>query len=382
MVEQTQTNLEEALRLLEQDPVGMPTDQRRQLVTAISDAILCEGASDEKVVGELVDLLARDPDWEVRLDVARMLHLLDDEPCTRLVAALRRDCNRYVRNHAERSLARQRKARKTSNRRCSEFRTYAGQLDQLARQYGRRVAAKVESLADQRYAMMAAAVAHDVRSILTTLLANAAVLAERRDVPGRAESVLQDGGLIQRTIEAMEQFTRPLPVQRQREDLREMIHQAVDKAREAVIQQGHDISAVETVVTSAPAIRLRVSRRLIVLALTNLIENAIESFAERDVDTLRPGRVEVQVIVDCYETRILVRDNGTGMEPEVLNAAAAFVPMGTNKAKRSSSGWGLTLVNRYVSAHGGSVTIDSEMDRGTTAAMALPMRDPQEAEEE
>jgi len=381
MVERTQSNLDEARSLLAQDPEGMPGDRRRQLVTAISDAILCEDAADKTVVAELVDLLARDPDWQVRLDVARMAHLLGDEVCSRLVAALRNDCNRYVRNHAERSLARQRKARRTSSRRHSECRTYADQISQLDRQYGKRAAAKVESLADQRYAMLAAAVAHDVRSILTTLSANAAALAEEHGATSRAGSILEDVGFLKRTIEAMEQFTRPLPVQRQHEDLRQMIRQAIEKAREAVIQQGHDPSAVEIAVTSAPAIRLRVSRRLIVLALTNLVQNAIESFASRDVDVLRPGRVEVQVIVDGYETRVLVRDNGRGIEPEVLRQLVTFIPNGPNKSKRCSSGWGLSLVHRYVTAHGGTVTIDSEMDRGATVVMAIPMRDRREAEE-
>ena len=124
-----------------------------------------------------------------------------------------------------------------------------------------------------------------------------------------------------------------------------------------------------------PSIRLRVTRRLIVLALMNVIRNAVESFADREVDALRPGRIEVQVVVDGYETRVLVRDNGPGIEPEVLKELASFAPTGPNKTKRSSSGWGLSLVHKYVTAHGGSVTIDSEINQGATVVVALPMRD-------
>ena len=134
------------------------------------------------------------------------------------------------------------------------------------------------------------------------------------------------------------------------------------KAKAGVVEQGYDLSALEIATDQVPTIRLRVTRRLIVLALTNVIQNALECFADRQVDTLRPGRIEVQVVVDGYETRIFVRDNGPGVEPEVLNQLTTFLPTGPNKSKRSSSGWGLSLVHKYVTAHGGSVAIDSEVD--------------------
>jgi len=371
----TTTTLTEARWRLAGQPEALPADERRRLVTAIADAFLCGGAAEEPMATELIDLLARDADWTVRLEVARMVHLLDDEACSRYVALFRGDCNSYVRGHAERSLSRQRKARQTSSRKRNESRDYAEGLDELARQHGPRVAAKVQSLADQRYAMLSSAVAHDVRSILTTLSANAAALAAEHGSGGRVGSIREDIDLLKRTIEAMEQFTKQLPVQRHPEDLRQMIDQAVEKAREGLIAQRHDPAAVEMAVAPVPTIQLRVSRRLIVLALTNIIENALESFADREADRLRPGRVEVRVAVDGDEARLTVPDNGPGIEPEVLRALRSFAPTGPNKNKRSSSGWGLSLVHRYVTTHRGSVTIDSEIGRGTSVVVTLPMRD-------
>ena len=248
-------------------------------------------------------------------------------------------------------------------------------MRELTRQYGKQVAATVQALADERFAMLATAVAHDVRSILTTLLPNAAALAKELGPSSRAGSVLEDVKFIKRTIEAMEQFSEPLPDQRHPEDLQQMIRQAIEKAWAGVVEQGHDPSAVEVIADDVPSIHLRVTRRLIVFALTNVIQNAIESFADREVDALRPGRVQVQVVVDGYETRIFVRDNGPGLEPEVLKELATFMPTGPNKSKRSSSGWGLSLVHKYITAHGGSVAIDSKMNQGSAVVIALPMRD-------
>ena len=375
MVEGTQPNLSSAHSLLQENPEALSADERRSLVKAVADAILCRNAGDDPAVTGLLDLLVGDSDWSVRLEVARTVHLLDDEACSRYVAMLRKDCNSYVRSHAERGLARQRKALRTSKRKRSERRSYSEQLDELARRYGKQVAAKVQDLADQRYAMLAAAVAHDVRSILTTLSPNAAALAKELGAIGRAGSILEDVEFLRRTIEAMEQFSKPLPDHRHPEDLHEMVRHAIEKAWAGVVAQGHDPSAVEVDADDVPSVRLRVTRRLIVFALTNVIQNAIESFADREVDALRPGRVEVQVVVDGYETRIFVRDNGPGLEPEVLKELVTFMPTGPNKSKRSSSGWGLSLVHKYITAHGGSVAIDSEINQGATVVVALPMRD-------
>lgn len=373
MVERTQPNLDAALGALRDRPDGMPVDDRRNLVKAIEDEILCRSAGEEPIVLELLDLLACDPDWSVRLEVARLLHLLDDEACSRLAAVFRQDANSYVRSHAERGLARQRKARRTSSRKRNESRGYTDRLDELTRQYGKKVAATVQALADQRFAMLASGVTHNARSILTTLLPNVTSLANEHGA-GRAESILEDVKSLKRTIEAMEQFSKPLPDQRHPENVQEMIQQAVEKAKAGVIEQGHDPSAVAVDVGDVPTIRLRVTRRLIVLALTNVIQNAIECFADREKDAIRPGRIEVQVVVDGYETRVFVRDNGPGVEPEVLKELVTFMPTGPNKSKRSSSGWGLSLVHKYITAHGGSVAIDSEMNQGTTVVLALPMR--------
>ncbi|MEX0643116.1 MAG: HEAT repeat domain-containing protein, partial [Pirellulales bacterium] len=284
-----QANLQEAVLSLRDNPEDIPPDERRNLVKQLADAMLCRELEQDGAVSDLLDQLAGDPDWSVRLEVARMVHLLSDETCSRLVARFRGDCNRYVRSHAERSLARQRKARQTSSRKRNESSSYGDQLDQLERQHGKRLAAKVRSLADQRYAMLASAVVHDVRSILTTLSPNVAALS--RDVvdSARVRSMQEDVGYLRRTMEAMEQFSKELPVQRHPEDLTQIIAQAVEKARGGVGQQGHDHTAVQITVSAHRSIHLRVARQLMVLALTNVIQNAIEAFATHDQDVIAAG---------------------------------------------------------------------------------------------
>lgn len=375
MADQTLSNICPAPDLHMASEGKMSVEQRKALVRTMAERVMGQSDGEDSAAIDVLEVLARDPEWSVRLEVARTVHLLDDPACSRLVALLRTDSNIYVRNNAQRGLLRQRRACQATTRRRGEQRGYSGQIDALARQYGRTVANKVQQMADRRYAVLVSAVSHDIRSILTTLSANAAALADNGGEDCRARSILEDVKLLERTVEAMEQFSKPLPDHRCPENLREMIDEAVAKARAGVDRQGYDSDAVSVEVGQVPTVRPLVSRRLIVLALTYAIQNAIESFAQPQEDALSAGVVDIEVTVDGYEMHIRIHDNGSGVEPEVLAELQTFAPSGPNKSKRNSSGWGLPLTNRYISAHDGSVSIHSELGRGTTVTMILPMGD-------
>jgi signal transduction histidine kinase len=66
-----------------------------------------------------------------------------------------------------------------------------------------------------------------------------------------------------------------------------------------------------------------------------------------------------------------VRDNGCGMEPEVMERI--FDPYYTTKDVGKGSGLGLSVVYGIVKAHQGTITVDSEPGRGTTFNVHLPL---------
>jgi CheY-like chemotaxis protein len=68
--------------------------------------------------------------------------------------------------------------------------------------------------------------------------------------------------------------------------------------------------------------------------------------------------------------RMLVRDTGTGMAPEVL--AQAFEPFFTTKDVGEGSGLGLSMVYGFIKQSGGHVQIRSELAKGTEIALHLP----------
>ncbi len=69
---------------------------------------------------------------------------------------------------------------------------------------------------------------------------------------------------------------------------------------------------------------------------------------------------------------IAVSDSGQGIHPETL--PHIFRPFFTTKQKRGT-GLGLSVCERIIKAHGGSITVESCQDRGTTFFLHFPLRE-------
>ena len=112
----------------------------------------------------------------------------------------------------------------------------------------------------------------------------------------------------------------------------------------------------------ATATMLTADRAQLRQALLNLIQNGLDA-------TASGGRVDVWMRGDGGALEIAVADTGPGLSAE--QRAQLFVPGFTTKPK--GSGLGLTIVERIVSDHRGTIAVESAPGSGTTFRIRLPL---------
>jgi signal transduction histidine kinase len=105
-------------------------------------------------------------------------------------------------------------------------------------------------------------------------------------------------------------------------------------------------------------------------ALTNLVANAVQAIRQET-----GGRIHIAVAAAGHATNqkparltLEVQDNGCGMTPEVQ--AHAMDPFFTTRLR--GRGLGLSVVRGVAMAHGGSLSLESQPDRGTRIRLDLP----------
>jgi PAS domain S-box-containing protein len=112
-------------------------------------------------------------------------------------------------------------------------------------------------------------------------------------------------------------------------------------------------------------------------AVLNVALNARDAMSDGGSLTIRTSAIEVtdepstddDLKPGSYAV-LALEDTGSGMPPDVM--ARVFEPFFTTKSGSRGTGLGLSMVYGFAKQSGGTVTIDSEVGRGTTVAMYLP----------
>jgi PAS domain S-box-containing protein len=86
----------------------------------------------------------------------------------------------------------------------------------------------------------------------------------------------------------------------------------------------------------------------------------------------KDGLLKVKSYLDGREAVVEVSDNGAGIAPENLNKI--FEPFFTTKKEGEGAGLGLAIVHKIIERHGGSISVASEVDKGATFIIRLPVK--------
>ncbi|MDP3598820.1 MAG: ATP-binding protein, partial [Nitrospirota bacterium] len=107
-----------------------------------------------------------------------------------------------------------------------------------------------------------------------------------------------------------------------------------------------------------------IDQHMIEQVLMNLVLNAVHAMKDGGALTIRTSVVEGICLVE-------VRDTGSGIPSAVL--PRIFDPFFTTKREGEGTGLGLSVSLGIVERHGGKIVVDSEVGKGTTFTLYLPV---------
>lgn len=248
-------------------------------------------------------------------------------------------------------------------------RLYEGVKEQMA-ELKRTQAQLVQSTKLAAIGELAANIAHEINNPLTTVLGFASFLSERMPP---ADPMREELGLIQEEASRARDIVRDLlQFSRQRDfspepaDVNAVLEQVISMVR----RQGalSAITVEERYARDLPAVDLDVSRMKQVFL--NIINNAVYVMPNG-------GSLIVRTVASNGGVRISFQDTGPGIAAE--HRDRIFDPFFTTKPEVSGTGLGLSVSLGIVQSHGGTIEVETEMGRGSTFTITLPLGSDEEA---
>jgi signal transduction histidine kinase len=142
---------------------------------------------------------------------------------------------------------------------------------------------------------------------------------------------------------------------------------AIDNALTLVRERAHKRGIALASAVDPKVGAIRADQRKVKQVLLNLLSNALKFTSEG-------GRVDVRAVAHGGMAEISVSDTGVGIAPEDLEAVfEEFRQVGSVSKKIEGTGLGLAISRKFVELHGGTIRVESAVDKGSTFTFTLPL---------
>jgi two-component system sensor histidine kinase ChvG len=237
-----------------------------------------------------------------------------------------------------------------------------GEISELAGEFA-QMTRRLE--ARQRYiSEFAADVAHEFKSPLTSIRGAAELLDEGADEDPEARrrflgNIKLDAARLDRLVSRLLELSRIDASEQPPQwiDLRALVTRALARS------EGPETPILLSYESSCDIILAREAD--LETALCNLLDNA-----QRFSPDGKPARLTVLDDATKGDVLLRVSDDGPGVAPEHM--PRLFDRFFTTDAERDGTGLGLAIVKSVVTAHGGSVSVQTTLGAGTTFELRLP----------
>lgn len=254
---------------------------------------------------------------------------------------------------------------------ASELRDIRDSLEEKVRQRALQLeaahndllrAAKLASLGQ-----LVSGVAHEINNPLTSILGFTEVVLGRSGLEPAIRTQLQtvrDEALrLKILVGNLSRMSRRHPEQLHRMDLRTVPARMLEL-------RSYQLAAnnIRVLYTAARApIFVKGDVELLLQAMLQLVLNAEQSIRE----SRQKGEIQLKCDVWDGRARITVEDNGCGIPPDIRDHI--FDPFFTSRPIWQGTGLGLSICHSIVEQHDGEIGVESEVGRGTTIRVLLPL---------
>ncbi len=210
-----------------------------------------------------------------------------------------------------------------------------------------------------RFAM---GLAHEIKNPLAAIKTFTEYLPERHEDPAFRDEfsrvVGKEVDRINRIVQSLSDFAKPLPLRVETVDVQRLLHDTVILLSNDCLKRDvtvHEALEPDPIVLPADPHQLR-------QAILNFCLNALDAMPHG-------GTLTVGCALRDGEAILTIADTGCGIPQEQL--AHLFDPFFTTKD--TGMGLGLAVVKQIVDQHVGTIDVESEVGRGTTFAIRLPL---------
>ena len=156
-----------------------------------------------------------------------------------------------------------------------------------------------------------------------------------------------------------------LRIQTENSSMVGMLQSVVDHANPAAQSKGIQLSFT----AEGGEISIAIDVEKLERAITHLVSTALRY-------TRHGGRIDIQLLPKDNGAQLVIRDNGSGLPPDWIEALSESDGHKKWLPPRSPEGVGLVLAREIVHLHKGLFTTDSQPDIGTTFTITLPKGEP------
>ncbi len=210
---------------------------------------------------------------------------------------------------------------------------------------------------------------HELRTPIANMKMRLYLLEKQPDRQAEHMEVLhyvaaRMGKLVEELLDVSRFERGVISLDRQVVDLRTLVEHAVTIEQPTAQEKGLRLAQQ----LPPEALEVDIDPNRIMQVLNNLVANAINY-------TLEGGQIAVTATREGREAVVRVADTGIGIPPESLDQI--FEPFyRVNEAVARGTGLGLTISREIMDLHGGALTVESELEQGSTFTLRLPLVGP------